>query len=330
MGFDAYKQAIDSGADLVILATPTHFRPMHYEYAVRQGKHVFMEKPLAVDAPGVRQILAANEEAKRKNLKVGVGLMHRHNLRIQETVRRLQEGAVGPVLLLRCYDLRQGRREAKPRKPGMSEMEYQLRNPYNFTWIMGDPLIDSMIHHMDVCCWLKGGHPLEAQGHGARLVSKHATEGDAFDHHFVEFVFADKGRMYVQLRVCPGCWTTSSIWVDGPSGQAEILRGRIEGAAAWRFSGSFVNPYQAEWDVLVDAIRTNQPHNEADYGAMSTMTAILGRMASYSGQVIRWEDAFRSQMRLAPERYALDVAPPVVPDNDGIYPAAMPGATQCL
>jgi len=330
VGFDAYKQAIDCGVDAVILATPPHFRPAHFQYAVQQGKHVFMEKPLAVDAPGVRQLLAANDAAKKKNLKVGVGLMYRHNLRIQETVRRVQGGAIGRVLLMRCYDNRSGRRDAKPRLPGMTEMQYQSRNPYNFVWLMGDPMLDTMIHYMDVCCWLKGDHPVQAQGEGGRLLAQHAQEGDAFDHHLVEFVFADESRMYVQCRLTPGCWNFSGIHADGSSGRAEMRSGRIEKTATWRYTGSVVNPYQAEWDALVDAIRRDQAHNEADYGAISTMTAIMGRMASYSGQMVRWEDALNSNVKLAPEKYALDATPPVVPDKNGVYPIAVPGVTKVI
>ena len=186
VGFDAYRQAIDSGADLVILATPPHFRPQQFAYAVAQGKHLFMEKPLAVDAPGVRQILAANAEARRKNLKVGVGLMYRHHRRFQETVARLQEGAIGPIALLRAYWNTGFLRDMPGRPPEMSEMLYQLRNPYHFLWLSGDYFVDALLHFLDVCLWIKGAHPIRAQGQGGRQVESPTQHGDIFDHHAVE------------------------------------------------------------------------------------------------------------------------------------------------
>ncbi len=330
VGFDAYKQAVDSGVEMVILATPPHFRPVHYEYAVKQGKHVFMEKPLAVDAPGVRQILAANEEAKKKDLKVSVGLMFRHNTRYQETIKRLQDGAIGEVAFMRCYWNTSFLRDTRPRPADMTEMYYQLRHPYHFLWVSGGYFVDALLHFIDVCLWLKGGHPVTAQGQGGRQFRLDTQHGDTFDHHFVEFTFDNGTKMFAQTRQISGCWNSASAHAHGMDGCADIGRGRIEGAGKWRFRGPVPNYYQVEHDVLMDAIRNNKPHNETDYAAMSTMTAIMGRMASYSGQVIRWGDALNSKRSLAPERYAFDAAPPVVADKNGYYPVAMPGVTKVL
>jgi len=330
VGFDAYKQAIDSGVDMVVLTTPQHFRPMHYEYAVKQGKHVFMEKPLAVDAPGIRQVLAANEEAKKKNLKVGVGLMSRHNRRYQETIKRLKDGAIGEIEFMRCYWNTGFLRGTAPRAADVTEMYYQLRHPYHFLWLGGDYFVDALIHYIDTCLWAKGAQPVTAQGTGGRQFRLATQHGDTFDHHFVEFTFEDGTKMFAQSRQISGCWNQGGAHAHGTQGHAQISRGRIETASKWRFRGRYPNPYQVEHDVLMDAIRNNKPHNETEYAAASTMTAILGRMASYSGQMIAWDDAVKSNVSLAPERYALDATAPVVADKDGHYPVAMPGVTKVL
>ncbi|NQT52578.1 Gfo/Idh/MocA family oxidoreductase [bacterium] len=330
LGFDAYKKAIDSGVDLVMLVTPPHFRPEHYEYAVSQGKHVFMEKPLAVDAAGIRRVLAANEAAKRKNRKVGVGLMYRHDRRYQETIRRIREDAIGPIALMRCYWNTGFLRGTPPRPADMTEMRYQLSHPYNFLWLGGDYFVDALLHNIDLCLWAKGGHPVTAQGQGGRQVRLDTHRGDTFDHHAVEFTHDDGTRMFAQTRQISGCWTHSSAHAHGTKGHAEITRGRIEGAAKWRFRGRASNSYQVEQDVLMDAIRNDKPHNETEHAATSTMTAILGRMASYSGQMIRWDEAIKSTVSLAPARYSFDAVPPVVPDAAGRYPVAMPGVTKVL
>jgi myo-inositol 2-dehydrogenase/D-chiro-inositol 1-dehydrogenase len=330
VGFDAYRQAITSGVDLVILASPPHFRPLHYAFAVEQGKHLFMEKPLAIDAPGVRQILAANEVAKRKDLKVGVGLMYRHNPVFQETVARLRDGAIGPIPLLRAYWNTSALRDTPPRAPDVSEMQYQLRNPYHFLWLSGDYFVDALMHFLDVCLWVKDAHPVKAQGQGGRQFYSPLQQGDGFDHHAVEYTFADGAKLFATTRQITGCWNLAAARVDGIQGSADVGRGRIEGPRRWQFRGRRTNPYQVEHDVLMAAIRQGRPHNEVDYAARSTMTAILGRMASYSGQELTWEAALASTVRLGPERYSFDAKPPVAADAAGRYPVAMPGVTKVL
>ncbi|MCX6898560.1 MAG: Gfo/Idh/MocA family oxidoreductase [Verrucomicrobia bacterium] len=330
VGFDAYQEAMDSGVDAVILTTPPHFRAAHFQYAVQHGKHVFMEKPLAVDAPGIRQILAANDEAKKKNLKVAVGFHNRHSPRIQETIRRLRDGAIGPINLMRAYWNVGLLRDTPPRPPEMSEMLYQLRNPYHFLWLSGDYFVDALIHYIDLCCWLKGTHPATVQGQGGRQMLSPTQSGDTFDHHFVEFAFEDESRMFAQTRQIPTCWNRGGTHAHGGAGHADIVQGRIEGSTPWRFSGPPTNPYQAELDTLMEAIRRDQPRNDVEFAATSTMTAIMGRMASYSGQMVRWEDALNSKVRLAPEKYAFDAKPPVVADKNGIYPIAVPGVSKVV
>ena len=330
VGFDAYQKAISSGADVVILATHPHFRPAHFEFAVQQGKHVFMEKPIALDAPGVRSILKTNEEAKRKNLKISVGLMFRHHHCFQETVKRLQDGAVGPVMLVQCYWNTGFLRDTPPRPPEMSEMRYQLRNPYHFLWLSGDYIVDALLHQLDVACWLKGAHPINAQGQGGRTIFSEAQRGDIFDHHFVEFTFPDETKLFAQTREIGGCWSITGTQVRGPKGTADVGRGLIEGVNAWKFRGPTTNPYQVEHDVLFDAIRNNRPQNEVDIAATSTMPAIMGRMASYSGQMVDWNTAFNSTLRLGPEKYAFDAPAPVTAGADGNYPVPIPGVTKAF
>lgn len=328
IGFDAYQKAIDSGADMVILTTHPHFRPAHFEYAVEQGKHVFMEKPVAVDAPGVRQLLAINEKAKKKNLKVSVGLMSRHDLRYQETVKRIHDGAIGEIEFMRCYWNRGLLRDTPARPNDMSEMLYQLQNPYHFLWLSGDYFVDALIHNIDLCLWAKGSYPVTAQGQGGRQHRSEAQHGDTFDHHVVEYTFEDGVKFFAQTRQIPGCWSSSEADVHGTKGTSAVHRASITGTEKWRFRGRSPNPYQVELDVFIDAIRNNKPHNEAEYGALSTMTAIMGRMASYSGQMVTWEKALNSTVSLAPQRYAFDGKTPVVAGENGWYPVAIPGASK--
>lgn len=329
LGFDAYKKAIDSGVDMAILTTAPHFRPIHFEYAVKQGKHVFMEKPVAVDAPGIRRVLAAAAAAKQKGLKVGVGLQRHHDALYQEVVKRIHDGALGQILYLRAYWNGAGYRIRPPREADMTEMTYQLRNPYHYTWISGDHIAEQHVHNLDVCNWVQKGHPVEAQGQGGRQVRIGPLFGDVFDHHCVEFTYADGSRVFSQCRHIAGCWNSVSEHVVGTKGKADVGNGRIEvGADTWRYRGPKINPYQVEHDRLFEAIRNDKDHNEGESGALATMTAILGRMATYSGKVVSWDEAFNSQLALAPASYDFNATPPVVPGKDGLYPCAIPGVTK--
>ncbi len=327
VGFDAYQKAIDSGVDLVLLTAHQHFRPEHFAYAVKQGKNIFMEKPLGVDVPGVRQLLATNEEAKRKNLKVGVGLCMRHNRRVQESVARIKAGAIGPLTLMCCYFNMAFLRDTPPKSPETTEMTYQLRNPYHFVWLSGDYIVDAVVHYFDLCMWVHGGHPVTAQGQGGRQYYLANQQGDAFDHQIIEFTFEDRIKFFAQSRQISGCWNQSAAQIYGLDGWADLTRGKIEGKNAWQLRGAIPNSYQVEHDLLVEAIRNNRPYNDVEFAATATLAGIMGRMASYSGQQITWEQMLKSQERLAPEKYAFDATPPVVPGPDGRYPVAMPGMT---
>ncbi len=332
VGWDSYEQAIDSGVDLVILTTFPHFRPMQYEYAVAKGKHVFMEKPVAVDAAGIRKILAANEIAKQKNLKVGVGLQRRHHAAYEETMKRFQDDAIGPVQLLQCFWNSGMSSQLNPRGD-LAEMEFQMRNKYFFTWLAGDHIVEQHIHNLDVCNWIMDAHPIQCNGMGGRMYRNGLEHGDIFDHHFVEYTYGDGTKMYSQCRHIPHCFNKVAEFVQGLKGTLAFdnRTGVIDaGEASWRFRGKTENPYQVEHDRLFDAVRNDKPYNEAEYGAHSTMTAIMGRMATYSGKVVTWDDAIASNIELSPDRYAWDGTPPVVPDESGCYPCAMPGVTKVL
>ncbi|MEM7306485.1 MAG: Gfo/Idh/MocA family oxidoreductase [Planctomycetota bacterium] len=329
-GFDAYRQAMDADVDVVILATPPGFRPMHFEHAVEKGLHVFTEKPLAVDAPGVRKVLAAGKLASEKGLKVGVGLQRHHQAPYLETIKRLQDGAIGDLTLLRCY-WNSGGVWVRPRQEGQTEMEYQMRNWYYFNWLCGDHIVEQHIHNLDVCNWVKNGYPVTAQGQGGRQVRTGIDHGEIFDHHMVEFTYADGTKMLSSCRHIPSAWSSVSEHAHGTKGTANIGGARIwtpEGD--WRYDGERNDPYQVEHDDLFHAIRNDVPYNEAEYGALSTMTSVFGRMATYSGKELKWDDALASNRSLSPATYAWDAEPPVMPDAEGRYPIPTPGQTQVL
>ncbi len=330
IGFDAYKKAI-SLADVVILATPPGFRPMQFEEAVRQGKHVFAEKPVATDAPGVRQFLAAAEEAKKKNLKVGIGLQRHHDPGYIETVKRLQDGAIGDLSALRVY-WNDGGVWVNPRKPDQTEMEYQMRNWYYFVWLCGDHITEQHIHNLDVANWVKNGHPVKARGMGGRQVLTDKKYGQIFDHHMVEFTYADGSICFSQCRHQPGCWSEVDEHAIGSNGNSDIGRYVIKskGSDAWRYQGKRVDPYQQEHDDLFAAIRNNTPYNEAVYGAHSTMTSILGRMATYSGKEISWDEGINSAHSYFPDKLAWDAKPKDLPDAEGNYEIPVPGVTKVV
>jgi myo-inositol 2-dehydrogenase / D-chiro-inositol 1-dehydrogenase len=311
---------------MVILATPPGFRPIHFEEAVKQGKHVFMEKPVAVDAPGVRKVLETARIAKEKGLGVGVGLQRHHQNHYVETIKRLQDGAIGDILLTRVYWNGAGV-WTRARKPDQTEMEYQMRNWYYFNWLCGDHICEQHIHNLDVSNWLKDAHPVSANGMGGREVRTGKEHGQIFDHHFVEFTYEDGSTMMSQCRHIEGCWSQVDEFCTGSKGSSHIGGGRIQMAdgSTWRHQGENPNPYQQEHDHLFAAIRKGEPYSEAEYGATSTMTSILGRMATYSGKVITWDEAINSEKDLSPQDYSFDATPPVVPDSDGNYPVPVPG-----
>ena len=334
-GFDAYKKLLALDIDVVVIATPPGFRPIHFAAAIEAGKHVFMEKPVAVDAPGVQQILKYAKIADEKNLKVGVGLQRHHENSYIETMKRVKDGAIGDIITMRAYWNSGGvwtrGRKSLEKKYGrkMSEMEYQMRNWYYFNWLCGDHINEQHIHNLDVCNWLKDDFPVEAKAHGGRQVRDGIDHGEIYDHHFVEYTYKDGTKMFSQCRHIQNCWNQVSEFADGSKGSAYMngtINSKISGK--WRFKNKDKNnAYQTEHDDLFSAIKNNKPYNEAYYGAKSTMTSILGRMASYSGKVIKWDAAINSQISLAPKSYDFNAEPPVLPNAQGRYAIPMPGKT---
>lgn len=330
VGFDAYKQAIAAGPDLVILATPPGFRPIHFEAAVEAGKHVFMEKPVATGPAGVRQVLAAAKKAKEKNLGVGVGLQRRHQGNYLETIKRLQDGAIGDIIASRVY-WNGSTPWVKERQKDQTEMEYQMRNWYYFNWLCGDHIVEQHIHNLDVINWLKGAYPVACNGMGGREVRKGKEYGETFDHHAVEFEYADGSRMFSQCRHIVGCWNSVSEHVHGSKGTANVA-GQIDvkDGEPWRYRGKHKDAYQVEHDDLFASIRAGNPLNEGEIGALSTMTAIFGRMATYSGKALRWDECLNSKVDIMPKEFAWDATPPSVPDQNGFYPIPVPGVTKVV
>jgi predicted dehydrogenase len=334
VGFDAYQKAIDL-CDVAILTTPPGFRPIHFEYAISKNKHVFMEKPVAVDGPGVRRVLAAAEQAKQKNLKVGVGLQRHHDPGYIETVKRLQDGAIGDFTLFRVFWCDSGVWK-RPRQPDWNEMTYQMRNWYYFVWICGDHIVEQHIHNLDVANWVMNATPARARGQGGLQFRNDIDHGEIFDHHMVEFTYPNGTKMMSLCHHWNDTWSDVSEHAHGTKGAADLGGYRIEtrGAPEWKFAlprgTEPTNPYQVEHDVFFDAVRNDKPHNEAFYGATSTMTAIMGRMATYSGRDISWDEALNSKLALVPTKYDWDGSPPSLPDKELRYKIPMPGATQAL
>jgi myo-inositol 2-dehydrogenase / D-chiro-inositol 1-dehydrogenase len=332
VGLDAYKQAIDA-ADVVLLCAPPGFRPEQFEYAIERGKHVFMEKPVATDAPGVRRVLAAAGRADEKGLKVGVGLQRHHDAQYTETIRRLRDGAIGDVQTLRCYW--NGATIKQPvDRAGLTEMQYQVRNWYFFAWLSGDHIVEQHVHNLDVCNWVMDAHPVSAVGMGGRLMRTGKDYGDIFDHHAVEYTYPDGTKMFGFCRQMPGCEQLVGEYAVGTRGDADIAKARLNTTEGeWHYprarsggkSGA-ANPYQVEHEALLGAIRSGTPYNEAETGARATMTAILGRMATYTGRTVTWDEGFNKGRSLAPEKIAgWDTRPLTLPDAAGLYPLPKPG-----
>jgi predicted dehydrogenase len=327
VGLDAYKKAIDSGADLISIATPPGFRPGHYAAAIAAGKHVFMEKPCCVDGVGFRQLMDANKMADDKNLFVAVGLQRRHEPKYMENIQRIHDGALGDVMFTRVF-WNGGGIWNRGREEGMSEMEYQVHNWYHFCWLSGDNICEQHIHNLDVGNWVQDAHPIEANGMGGcerRYAGNAKGTGQIFDHHFVEFTYENGAKMYSQCRHMKGCWTNVSEEAIGTQGRSDC-RGTIEGENAWQFSGdSKVRGHLQEQLDLIAAIRAGNRYNEGYYGATSSMTAVLGRLATYSGKIVTWDDAVASDLTEFPKNLAWDAPAPVQKDANGDYPIPVPG-----
>lgn len=333
VGLDAFEKAIAAGPDMVILTTPPGFRPYQYAAAIKAGKHVFMEKPCCVDGAGFRLLMETNKVADEKGRKVGVGFQRRHTPSYMETIQRIHDGALGKLSFLRAYWNGHGiwvrRRDQLAKQLGRTptEMEYQIYNWYHFCWLSGDNICEQHIHNLDVCNWAAGGHPVEANGMGGcsvRYTGDNKGVGQIFDHHFVEFTYADGTKMFSQCRHIPNTWGNVSEAAHGSEGESNCS-GLIKGKNEWRFGGKNPNSMVQEHKDLIRAIRSGEKYNEGYHGASSSMTAVLGRMATYSGQVVKWDEATTKGGTEFPAKLAWDAKAPVAPDKDGNYPIPVPG-----
>jgi predicted dehydrogenase len=328
-GFDAYLKAIPL-ADVVILATPPGFRPIHFEEAVKQNKHIFMEKPVATDPAGVQKVLAAAKEAKQKKLNVVVGLQRHYQNSYRELFKR--KDLIGDITSAQAWWNNDGV-WVHPRQAGQTEMEYQMRNWYYFVWLCGDHITEQHIHNLDVVNWFKGKYPVRAQGMGGREVRKGKDNGEIFDHHYVEFEYEDGSILNSQCRHIPKTMSRVDELLVGTKGKIRAGAANIvdqTGKVLYQFDKKEENnPYQTEHDELFGAVANGEyKFSDAENGAYSSMTSILGRLATYSGQVVEWDKAINSGLDLHPKTYAWDAPPPVLPNSEGYYAVAVPGVTK--
>jgi len=336
VGFDGYISAMQD-ADVVMLCTPPGFRPAHFAEAVKQNKQIFMEKPVATDSPGIRSVLATAEEAKRKKLNVVVGLQRHYQKNYREIIDRVHQGGIGDVVSGQVF-WNSGGVWVNPRQPNQTEMEYQMRNWYYFNWLCGDHIVEQHVHNIDVANWVKNKYPVSAYGAGGRFLRTGKDYGEIFDSHSVEFVYDDGSVISSQCRHYTGGANRVDESFQGTKGKVFLDASNI--GKIWDHKGKVLvnyegkgdaNPYQTEHDELFAAITANQfKFSDAENAAKSTMTAILGRYASYSGNIVKWNDALNSEISLMPDRLAWDALPKVLPNFDGSYPYAIPGVTKVV
>ena len=342
IGFDAYKKAMDclSPGDVAIFATPPAFRWVHFTYAIGKGLNVFMEKPVTVDGPTTRRMFALAEEADKKNLKVGVGLMVRHCRGRQELLKRIQDGEIGDITLLRGYRMSGRSATTSRRRNDLSELMWQIRSFHSWLWASGGCFSDYYIHQIDECSWMKGAWPVQAHALGGRHY-----RGDSLDQNFdlydVEYTFPDGTKLFYQGRNMDGCQNAFASYAHGTKGSAVIttsghypgkvrtFKGHLmEGVEPiWRFPQPEPSPYQLEWDDLIDAIRSNKRYNEVKRGAEASLVTSMGRMAAHTGQIITYEQMLNCPHEFAPDvdKLTMDSAPPLRADAGGKYPVPQPG-----
>ena len=336
VGFDGYKQAMED-ADVVIIATPPGFRPDHFEEAVRQEKQIFMEKPVATDAVGIRRILAAAETAKAKKLNVVVGLQRHYQDNYIQTIDRIHNGEIGDIIGGQVF-WNDGGVWVRERQPGQTEMEYQMRNWYYFNWLCGDHITEQHVHNLDVANWVKNSYPVKAEGTGGRTVRTGKENGEIFDHHVILFTYEDGTVIHSECRHFPGAHNRVDESFQGTKGKAYMNAGHtgkltdLKGNSLYDHDGkNNANPYQVEHDRLFEAVvKGEYKYADAENGAKSTMTSILGRYATYSGKPVTWEEGINSEIDLRPDTLAWDATPKVLPKEDGYYPHAIPGQTKVV
>ena len=344
VGFDGYKKAMDSlkPGDVVILTTPVAFRGVMFSYAIEKGLNVFMEKPTTVDGPSTRRMLELAAKSEAKNLKVGVGLMCRHCNARGELYNRIKGGELGDILLMRAYRVAgpTGHAFVKPRPEKMNEVEFQIRNFHGFLWASGGAYSDFLIHNIDESCWMKDAWPVKAKGYGGRHYREDYVDQN-FDSYSTEFTFADGTTLMVEGRYMPGCDQEFASYAHGTKGSAVIsARGHwpanakqykgqnmVRAEQNWEYKGEDINPYQLEWDRLIEAIRQDKKHNECRRGAEASLVTAMGRMACHTGKIITYDEMLNHPHDLAGniDKLSMDGPAPVLAGKDGKYPFPMPG-----
>ena len=354
LGFDAYKHAMDQlrPGDVAIFTTPLAFRWVNFQYAIEKGLNVFMEKPLTADGPSSRRMLELAEQSVKKNLKVGVGLMSRHSRHLQQLHKRIQDGEIGDLLLLRGYRMQGGSGACVPRQhdrrgKGLSEVMFQISRFHSFLWLSGGAFSDFYIHHIDHLCWMKNAWPVKAQGLGGRHYKKNADgieyADQNFDTYAVEYTFADGTKMYMDGRGIPGAKPVYNSWAHGTKGIAVVARQNDCTGPSSTYKGqnataenriwqSEVNreendPYKNEWVALLDAIRNNKPHNEVARGVQASVVCNMGRLSTHTGQETTYDEALNHEHEYAPnvDKLTPDGPSPLMPDASGYYPKPQPG-----
>jgi predicted dehydrogenase len=342
IGFDAFRKAIDClrPGDVVLLTTPCAFRGVHFAYAIERGINVFMEKPTTVDGPSTRKMLALAEASAKKNLKVGVGLMCRHCKARWELLDRIHAGQIGEIISMHTYRLVGPAGVSGPKPPDMSELLYQIRGYLSFMWASGGLVHDFTSHNIDECCWMKGSWPVRAKGSGGRCVRTDSLDQN-FDHYSVEYTFGDGTTLWMNARNVAGCYGEFASYAHGTKGSAvistwmhtpakcRIYKGHnfVKEELAWAFPPPEPNPYQVEWDHLIDAIRQDKPYNEAKRGAEASLVQVMGRMACHTGRVVTWDEALNCDHEFAPglDKLTMDSPAPLHTGADGKYPLPQPG-----
>jgi predicted dehydrogenase len=342
LGFDAYQKAMDClrPGDVVILTTPVAFRWVHFRHAIEKGINAFMEKPVTVDGPTTRRMIQLAEESARKNLKVGVGLMCRHCQARWALYDRIKSGQIGEIFMMRTYRQQGPAGFAGPRQGNIGELLYQVRNYLGFLWASGGLFQDVVAHNVDECCWMKDAWPVRAEGSGSRCYRGNAVDQN-FDHYDVEYTFADGAKLFLRNRHMPGCHEEFASYAHGTKGSAVIstfmhtpgkcrlYKGQdfAKENLTWAFPQPEPNPYQLEWDELIDAIRKDKPYNEAKRGAEASLVTAMARRAVHTGQVVTYEEMLNSEQEFAPEvdKLTMDSPAPLAAGPDGKYPTPQPG-----
>ncbi len=329
-GFDGYKQLIASGVDVVLIALPTFFHPTCLKACVDAGKHVFCEKIHAVDAPGVHTVLAAAEEARKKNLSIVSGLAWRYDTGVRETMKRVHDGAIGRIVALE-ETCNTGSLRSRSRQPGWTEMQYQIQDWFNFFWLCCDLPGLNLVHDLDKAAWaMHEEPPLRCWGTGGRQTRVGPQYGDVWDHHAIVYEYAGGTRMFAYCRQQDGCVSDISDRFYGTKGRCDLLRCRIDGENPWQYKGPACNRFDLEHVALFSAIRSGKPVNNGLYMARSSMLAIMATWACYTGEVITWEQAMNSKDVVAPKTLSFDADPPTRPDARGNYPLPVPGVTKFI